>query len=111
MSLEPGAAQAPHELADFVAAAAVSVPGVAGLHSGTFGEAATYLPGRRVIGVRLGEEVAEIHLTLVYGAPVLETAERVRAAVGPLVSTPVEISVEDIVPATKDSVPPAQGQS
>lgn len=102
MSTHPGAAQDPSELADLVAAAALSVPGVAGLHGGTFGESATYLPGRRVTGVRLGQEITEVHLTLVYGVPVLETAERVRTAVGPLVSTPIEISIEDVVAAGQE---------
>jgi uncharacterized alkaline shock family protein YloU len=92
------AASGPPELADLVAAATVSVPGVAGLHTGSFGEVATYLPGRRVNGVRLREDVTEVHVTLVYGTPVLDTAERVRAAVTPLVTTPVEVSVEDIIP-------------
>ncbi|MBT9257745.1 Asp23/Gls24 family envelope stress response protein [Phycicoccus sp. KQZ13P-1] len=88
----------PPELADLVAAAVRSVPGIAGLHSGSFGEAATYLPGRRVTGVRLRENVAEVHVTLMYGVPVLAAAEQIRAAVAPLVSTPVEVSIEDVVP-------------
>ncbi|MEP6854803.1 MAG: Asp23/Gls24 family envelope stress response protein [Pedococcus sp.] len=90
------------ELADLVAAAVLSVPGVAGLHTGSFGEVATYLPGRRVNGVRLREDATEVHVTLVYGTPVLETAEMIRSAVTPLVTTPVEVSVEDIVPAGQD---------
>lgn len=98
MSIDPRVGEAPPELADLVAAAALGVPGVAGLHAGSFGEAATYLPGRRVPGVRLRDDIAEVHVTVVYGAPVLQTAEKVRAAVGPLVSTPVEVSIEDIVP-------------
>ena len=90
----------PPELADLVAEAVTRVPGVAGLHAGTFGEAATYLPGRRVNGVRLREDITEVHVTLVYGVPVLEAAERIRSAVAPLVATVVEVSVEDIVPAS-----------
>lgn len=88
------------ELADLVAAAVTSVPGVAGLHAGAFGESATYLPGRRVNGVRLREDITEVHVTLVYGVAVLEAAERIRSAVAPLVDTVVEVSVEDIVPAS-----------
>lgn len=102
MSIVPGAGETSPELADLVAAAALSVPGVAGLHAGSFGEAATYLPRRRVAGVRLREDLAEVHVIVVYGAPVLETAERVRAAVEPLVSTPVEVSIEDIIPAGQE---------
>lgn len=102
MSPGPGAAPAPEELADRVAAAVLSVPGVAGLHGGAFGEVATYLPGRRVAGVRLGDELAAVHVSVVYGVPVSETAEAVRAAVAPLLTTPVDVSVEDIVPAVTE---------
>lgn len=91
------------QLADLVAAAALSVPGVAGLHSGSFGEVATYLPGRRVNGVRLLEDVTEVHVSVTYGTPVLETAAKIQAAVGPLVGTVVEVSIEDIVPAAQGS--------
>lgn len=87
------------ELADLVAAAVLSVPGVAGLHTGSFGEVATYLPGRRVNGVRLREDATEVHVTLLYGTPVLDTAEKIRSAVAPLVAGGVEVSIEDIVPA------------
>ncbi|MGL5861474.1 MAG: hypothetical protein ACRCY9_09490, partial [Phycicoccus sp.] len=55
------------DLADRVAEAVLAVPGVAGLHGGTFGEVATYLPGRRVIGIRLNDVAAEVHVTVVYG--------------------------------------------
>lgn len=100
MSTQPAGAEQAHppELADLVAAAVTSVPGVAGLHTGTFGEAATYLPGRRVNGIRLRDDVTEVHVTLTYGVPVLEAAERIRSAVAPLVATPVEVSIEDVVP-------------
>ena len=45
------------EPADVVAAAVRSVPGVAGLHAGMFGEVGTYLPGRRVAGIRIVDGV------------------------------------------------------
>ena len=84
-------------LADAVAAAALAVPGVVALHTGTFGEVATYLAGRRVDGVQLRADSCSVHLVLAWGAPVLATADRVRAVVGPLVGTPVDVSVEDVV--------------
>lgn len=102
MTAEPSTAQSPEQLADRVAAAVSRVPGVVGLHGGAFGEAATYLPGRRVAGVRLTDAVAEVHITVVYGTPVDETAEKVRAAVTPLVTTPVDVRVEDIVPVAPE---------
>lgn len=85
------------ELADRVAAAVRAVPGVADLQTGTFGEVATYLPGRRVAGIRVLDDVAEVHVVLTWGAPVLATADRVRAAVSRLVTTPVDVSIEDVV--------------
>jgi len=88
------------ELADLVAATVLTVPGVISLHGGLFGETATYLPGRRVPGVRLTEDVTDIHLSVVYGAPVFATAQQVRTAVAALVTGPVNVTVEDVTPAT-----------
>ena len=88
------------ELADLVAAAVLTVPGVISLHGGLFGETATYLPGRRVPGVRLTEDVTDIHLSVVYGAPVFATAQQVRTAVAALATGPVNVTVEDVTPAT-----------
>jgi len=88
------------ELADRVAAAVLAVHGVTGLHGGMFGETATYLPGRRVPGVRLTEDVTDIHLTLTYGAPVFATAQQVRTAVAALVPGPVNLTVEDVTSPT-----------
>lgn len=85
------------ELAGRVAAAVLTVPGVADLHTGTYGEVATYLPGRRVNGIRLRDDVAEVHVVLVYGVPVLRTADAIRRTVEPLVATPVHVAVEDVV--------------
>ncbi len=99
---EPRAAPQPPgvELADQVAAAVLTVRGVTGLHGGMFGETATYLPGRRVPGVRLTENVTDIHLSLAYGAPVFVTAHQVRTAVAALVPGPVNVTVEDVAPPT-----------
>lgn len=87
------------EAADRVAAAAQSVPGVTGLHAGSFGSVATYLPGRRVNGIRLTDDVAEVHVTVAMGSQLLEVADSVRAAVEPLVATPVGVFVEDVTSA------------
>jgi len=112
----PGRHEAPHqalhtvpeptgaELADRVAAAVLTVRGVTGLHGGMFGETATYLPGRRVPGVRLTQNVADIHLSLAYGAPVFATAQQVRTAVAALVPGPVNVTVEDVIPRTDPAV-------
>lgn len=97
MSTPSDTGPGPAEVADAVAAAVRAVPGVADLHTGTFGEVATYLPGRRVNGVRLRPEVTEVHVVLTWGVPVLAAADAVRGAVSPLVATRVDVTVEDVV--------------
>lgn len=84
--------------ADLVARAVTSVPGVHDLHAGVVGQVATYLPGRRVNGVRLSEPGCEVHVVLAWGAPIAATTEQVRAAVRPLVDGPVDVTVEDVAP-------------
>ncbi len=91
---EPG--REPELPADLVAAAALAVPGVSALHSGSFGEVGTYLPGRRVSGVRTGPDLTEVHVVVEMGAPILETAALVRAVVTSIVATPVDVYVEDL---------------
>ena len=88
------------EPADVVAAA---VPGVAALHSGMFGEVGTYLPGRRVSGVRLREGGTDIHVSVFFGAPVRAVAEQVRHVVAALVPGPVHVTVEDVLPTSAGS--------
>lgn len=87
------------ELAETIAAAVTAVDGVAELHGGIFGEAATYLPGRRVAGVRMDDNDTEIHVSVLFGFPVRRTADAVRDAVAPLVSGPVHVVVEDVIRA------------
>lgn len=86
------------EQADRIAAAVLAVPGVAGLHAGMFGEVATYLPGRRVTGVRVASDVVEVHVSVVIDAPIPATAGAIRRAVAPLSPLPVNVTVEDVVP-------------
>jgi len=85
------------DLVDDIAAAVLAVDGVADLHGGMFGEAATYLPGRRVAGIRVGEQGTEVHVSLLFGYPLRPTAEAVRDAVAPLVSGSVHVTVEDVI--------------
>jgi hypothetical protein len=87
------------ELADRVAAAALAVPGVTGLHAGSWGEVAHYLPGRRVDGVRLRDDETEVHVTVSMGTPLLQAARQVRDVVSGLVDTPVSVVVEDVTPS------------
>lgn len=87
------------DLSEVIADAVLATAGVARLHGGMFGEAATYLPGRQVSGIRIGEHGTEVHVTLLIGSSIRETADAVRAAVAPLSPGPVHVVVEDVVRA------------
>ena len=86
-------------MADLVASATRSTPGVRDLHAGAFGEVATYLPGRKVTGVRIAESVTEVHVVADMTVPLLATAAAIRAAVQPLVGTEVQVFIEDVDPS------------
>ncbi len=81
---------------DALAEVVVAVPGVHDLHAGVLGEVATYLPGRRVNGVRLRDGGCDVHVVLDYGVGIAETTGLVRAAVRPYVDGPVDVTVEDV---------------
>lgn len=96
--------------ADRIAVATLSCPAVARLHGGRFGEVATYLPGRRIGGVRLrstpdgdpaGVQV-EVHVVGRYPAAVAEIADQVRTALRPIVgSARVDVVVGDYAGETE----------
>lgn len=82
---------------DAVAAAALGCPLVAGMSGGRFGEVATYLPGRRLVGVRVEGEEVEVHVVARWGTPLPEVADAVRRAVAPFVDgRAVTVYIEDI---------------
>jgi uncharacterized alkaline shock family protein YloU len=95
--------------ADVIARAVTATPGVAGLDGGVYGAIATYLPGRRLTGVRVGGpgEPVEVGIVVTYGRPIPDVVDAVRRAVlavaGP--GTEVDITVGDI--ATGADVPEA----
>lgn len=72
---------------DAVAAAVLACSTVARLSGGLLGEAATYLPGRRVRGVVVREHPAvgqtnlDVRVVAVYGPTMSEVADQVRRAV------------------------------
>ncbi|MFD6858876.1 hypothetical protein ACFWB0_10325 [Rhodococcus sp. NPDC060086] len=84
------------DLVDDVANTVLGIAGIAGLHSGEFGEIATYLPGRRVAGIRLGPRGCEIHVTALYPADLPALGEAVRRYVEPVVGGPVSVVFQDI---------------
>jgi hypothetical protein len=86
--------------ADEIAAVVLAVPDVVRLHPGRFGEVATYLPGRRVTGIKLGGATAEVHVVVAGAVPVRATAELIHAAVATLLpATPVAVYIEDVAAA------------
>lgn len=85
------------ELADRLAELTRAVPGVADLHGGVFGEVATYLPGRKVAGVRVEDDHVEIHVSVLYDQPVRATAEAVAARLEPVAGRPVHVTVDDVL--------------
>ncbi len=85
--------------ADEIAALVLAVEGVVQLHPGRFGEVATYLPGRRVAGVKLSEQAVEVHVVLAYDTPIRAVAQQIHAAVAAVVDVPVQVYVEDLAAA------------
>ncbi|WP_328291476.1 hypothetical protein OG218_01715 [Kineococcus sp. NBC_00420] len=84
------------ETADEVAALVLAVPGVTELHSGRFGEAATYLPGRRVAGVQLRTDRVEVHVVVAFDAAIRSVAQQIHAVVAAVVDVPVQVFIEDL---------------
>lgn len=99
----------PASVADTVADVVRAVPGVADLHPGMFGEVATYLPGRRVVGVRVTDAAVDVHVTVSADAPVRPTAAAVRASVAAILPDHVvDVTVEDVAP-NPTNVPSSEG--
>lgn len=112
MSQAPAHASVPNRpplggegVVDVLAAAVLATPGVTGLHGGRYGETATYLPGRRVVGIRVSTEAVAVHL-VVTAASLPGVAAAVRAAVTPHAgSRRVDVTVEDLQEPTPQPEP------
>jgi DNA-binding transcriptional LysR family regulator len=90
----------PAALAERVAAAVAAHPAVAGLHGGLYGAVATYLPGRKLVGVRIGEgdEPVEVAVVLRPDRPIPDVVRALRREVSMLCGgAAVDITVADIV--------------
>lgn len=98
---------------DAIAAAVASCPSVSGLSSGLAGEIATYLPGRRVSGVRAQPDSVEVHVIARYGATLHEVESQVRGAVTAAVGEAVRVDVvladveDPFAPDEEEEPPPA----
>ena len=70
---------------------------MAGLHPGGTRFVATYLPGRRVVGVRVDEDRVLLSVVLAQGASVCRLEKQVRDAVAPLVAgRAIDVHVADV---------------
>src|ERR1700680_730681 len=97
---------------DAVAAAARACAAVDDLCSGPWGGVVSYLPGRRVAGVRVAPDHVVISVRGRWGVPVAELARQVRAAIAALVAPRrVDIVVADLsdAPAEAPGGLPAAG--
>ena len=92
---------------DALAAAVRSCPAVDDLDGGPLGTVATYLPGRRVPGIRIGADRASIQVRGKWDVPIRELAGQVLAAVAPLTGgRTIDIFVADVA----EPAPPAPTQ-
>lgn len=82
---------------DAVHEAVSACPGVAGLGSGVLGAFATYLPGRRVPGIRVNPAVIEIEVRVMWGPSAVGIARDIRTALAALVAgRRVDVTIADI---------------
>ena len=83
--------------AEAVAAAAAACPGVVRLGTGSRLEVATYLPGRRVHGVRMADGTVEVHVVARPGTVLPDLADAIRRAVTAVVPAQiVDVCVDDL---------------
>ena len=86
---------------DALAARVTSCPSVARLAGGALEEAASYLPGRRIAGVRVTPESVELHVVATAHSPIPRLDREVREAVAPLVAgRTVDLFVDDVANPT-----------
>jgi hypothetical protein len=100
---------------DAVAAAVQGCTGVAALDGGPFGQVASYLPGRKVTGVVVGDGRVTVQVRSRWGVPAPDLAALIAAVVAPLTGhRPVDVVIADIddPPGTPSfRVPAGAGQS
>jgi hypothetical protein len=82
---------------DAIAAATLACPAVAGGRVGGAPGVATYLPGRRVVGVRVEDHRVLVSVVLASSSSVLSLEAQVRAALAPHVGNrQVDVHVADV---------------
>ena len=90
---------------EMIAAVVRRCAGVSALDGGPYGEVATYLPGRKVVGVVIGDGQVTIQVRAAWGVPVPELAALITAAASPLAGH----HLIDVVIADIDDPPRASG--
>jgi len=82
---------------DAVAAAVRGCTGVSALDGGRDGEVASYLPGRKVPGVQVGEGRVRVQVRSRWGVPAADLAAMITVVLTPLTGTrPVDVLIADI---------------
>jgi hypothetical protein len=98
---------------DAVAAAVRSCPAVDDLDGGRLGEVATYLPGRRVPGIRISDDRIEVHVRGVWDQPVGLIADQIRSVLATLTGGRIiDVVLTDVAEpgqARAQLAPPATG--
>lgn len=95
---------------DAVAATVAGCAVVAALDSGPFGAVATYLPGRKVVGVAVGHGRVTVQVRARWGVPAPDLAALITVALAPLTGhRPVDVVIADVddPPATPPDSEPA----
>lgn len=90
----------PLSLASEVSASVLAIPGVAGFHSGPYGEVALLYPGARLPGLRLTDGHLELHVVLDLQAlgtntPLSAVARQIRHAAQHHSPFPVDVIFAD----------------
>jgi len=86
---------------DAIAAATMACPAVAGLDEGGTRAVATYLPGRRVVGIRVEDGRVLVSVVLALGFSVQTLEVQVRSALaGHIRGRQVDVHVADVETAT-----------
>lgn len=115
-SPDTDAASALERQVDAIAAAALACPAVAGLDRGGWQQVATYLPGRRVVGVRIEDERALVSVVMAAGASVATLEAQLRPALAPYMGgRRLDVLVADVAvneptatAATSPATPPGR---
>jgi hypothetical protein len=92
--------QSDGQLADAVAAAVRAHPAVADLDGGPFGAIASYLPGRRVVGVQVGEPDEPVKVSVVarVGMPLPQLATELRRLITAVTGArAIDLTVNDVI--------------